>query len=669
MERINYPGWRIEKKIGSGGFGTVYEIRRDDEFGVAEKAALKVISVPRDSGETDYLRVSGMDDESITSQYHDQVSDIIKEYKMMLELKKCQNIVRCDDYRVEKIKDGMAWNIYLRMELLTPILKAMDRLVTEAQILGFAKDLCHALEVCESRKILHRDIKPQNIFVDDGGNFKLGDFGIARITEKTTNATAGIGTYTFMAPEVYNGKPYGIAADIYSLGLVLYWLLNERREPFLSIPFTALEAEAARQRRYRGEPLPPPIHGSPELQAIVLKACSHEPKERFSSAAEMKRALEKIEVKTSKNFIPGPSPTEQVFDSYDWDNQKTVLQQSDLDKPKEEHPIPHGGKIESSGKSHDEGDNKKPRFNWKHYALAGVILLAILCGVTFLVMPKDAVTFQDPRMEGLVREMLEKPKGAITKKECESIIVLDDYAMGKNLKVHEFGTLDDLALLPNLRRIGFDNEKGNLDYSPLKACPHLRTVGFWSCEFTGTDILKNLPNNLEMLSFMYSDLTGVLQDIPLSDLICLEVTECDGTVGLDGFLENQKGIEKLNIDGSALLDYNILRYLENLRELELSINDYSEIDYSALGQLTDLEQLNITGAYLEMRDLSFLANMQGLQSLALDGVSDSEQLQHIEKLSNLKKLALIGCKAAKDSAAMERLQEALPNCEIKIYDM
>ena len=82
----------------------------------------------------------------------------------------------------------------------------------------------------------------------------MGDFGIAKTVEKTMGGTK-IGTYKYMAPEVYNNQPYGIAADIYSLGLVLYWMLNDRRMPFISAGTAKLTAgieEEARLRRLSG---------------------------------------------------------------------------------------------------------------------------------------------------------------------------------------------------------------------------------------------------------------------------------------------------------------------------------------------------------------------------------------------------------------------------------
>ena len=103
------------------------------------------------------------------------------------------------------------------------------------------------------------------------GSYKLGDFGIARISEKTGSATARIGTYSYMAPEVYKGEHYGAQADIYSLGMVLYWLLNERRAPFVA-ENTPREKAAALDRRMRGEPIPAPAHGSPKLKRIVMTA-------------------------------------------------------------------------------------------------------------------------------------------------------------------------------------------------------------------------------------------------------------------------------------------------------------------------------------------------------------------------------------------------------------
>ena len=293
MEQVVWPGWKTVRVIGSGSYGKVYEIERQ-VFGRTEKAALKVITLPRDPSDIEELYNEGYDDESITQRFQSYLEDIVAEYSLMAEMKGHTNVVYCDDLHYIQHEDGLGWDIYIKMELLTPLMKTLQKNIPDQIAINVGKDICRALTLCKSRNIVHRDIKPQNIFVSKDGDYKLGDFGIAKTAEKTMGGTK-IGTYKYMAPEVYNNQPYGMAADLYSLGMVLYWLLNERRTPFLPLPPkvpTASEEENSRYRRFRGEPLPPPAHGSEQLKQIVLKACAFSPSDRYPSAEEMLRALE-----------------------------------------------------------------------------------------------------------------------------------------------------------------------------------------------------------------------------------------------------------------------------------------------------------------------------------------------------------------------------------------
>lgn len=73
------------------------------------------------------------------------------------------------------------------MELLTPLLDYLNNnSISEREVLKIGIDICRALEVCNQKKIIHRDVKPENIFISSTGDFKLGDFGIARTLEKTS---------------------------------------------------------------------------------------------------------------------------------------------------------------------------------------------------------------------------------------------------------------------------------------------------------------------------------------------------------------------------------------------------------------------------------------------------------------------------------------------------
>ena len=302
-----WPGWETVRLIGRGSFGAVYEIERD-MLGEKEKAALKVITIPQNDSDISEMLSDGYDDESITSTFKEHLKSIVAEYSLMRKLNGSSYVVNCDDVRYVQHDDGIGWDIFIKMELLTPLTSTLPADVPEEQVVKIAKDICSALVQCKQFGIIHRDIKPQNIFASPLGDYKLGDFGIAKTVEKTSGGTK-IGTYKYMAPEVYNNQPYGAGADIYSLGLVLYWLLNERRLPFLPLPPEKLRAgmeEEARQRRFNGEPIPAPAHGSEELRRIVLKACAFDPKERYQSAEEMLRDLEALSGKSTTPVLDAP---------------------------------------------------------------------------------------------------------------------------------------------------------------------------------------------------------------------------------------------------------------------------------------------------------------------------------------------------------------------------
>ena len=316
-----FEGWRVVGFIGEGGFGSVYEIEREG-FGVSTRSALKVISIPRNKNDVDELMSEGMDKESATKYFRGYVEEFVRECDLMSRLKGNSHIVSFEDYKVIEHTDDIGWDILIRMEKLTPLIEFMkDHPMTRSDVIDLGISMCDALSLCNQQNIIHRDIKPANIFVSQYGDYKLGDFGIARIVEKSNGASTKTGTSDYMAPEVFRGENYDSSVDIYSLGLVLYRLLNNNRLPFLPPapePITHGQREEAVTLRMTGHILPKPVNADNQLFDIICKASAHNPADRYKSPVEMKNALLRV-----KEGIDSDGKTSVVQDIADESDIKT----------------------------------------------------------------------------------------------------------------------------------------------------------------------------------------------------------------------------------------------------------------------------------------------------------------------------------------------------------
>ena len=301
-----WPEWQIVREIGRGSFGVVYEAARW-EHSMTSRSAIKVISIPQNQSEVDSLRSEGLTKNETRTYLQGVVNDFIGEIQIMESFKGVQNIVSVEDYKVVEREQEIGWEIYIRMELLTPFTSFIrGRTLSEKEVIKLGCDICTALELSEKRGIIHRDIKPENIFINDFGDYKLGDFGIARKLENVSGGFSRKGTYNYMAPEIEQGREYNATADIYSLGLVLYRLMNRNRMPFIETDRQLVspgERMGAVRRRLDGEKLPAPCDASYDMAQVILCACDPDPEKRFMSAQAMKNAL--LNVRTDTEPLRG----------------------------------------------------------------------------------------------------------------------------------------------------------------------------------------------------------------------------------------------------------------------------------------------------------------------------------------------------------------------------
>ena len=292
-----WPEWELIEKIGEGSFGKVYKAKRT-ERGRSFYSAIKIISIPASKGELDSVRAEMNNEQSTREYFRNLVEDCIQEIYTMEHFCGNSHVVSFEDFKVVEYLDEIGWDISIRMEYLTSFMDyCTGKELTEKEVIKLGCDLAMALIYCRKLNIIHRDVKPENIFVSRFGDFKLGDFGIAREQAHTMSNMSKKGTYSYMAPEIYKGEKYDSSIDIYSLGIVLYKLMNQNRLPFLSLDkqlITYRDKENALARRMAGEKMPAPVNASAAFSHIILKACAYEPGKRYRKPEDMLRDLEKL---------------------------------------------------------------------------------------------------------------------------------------------------------------------------------------------------------------------------------------------------------------------------------------------------------------------------------------------------------------------------------------
>jgi serine/threonine protein kinase/Tfp pilus assembly protein PilF len=257
-----FGAWQAVNLLGRGGMGTVYLAERaDGAFRMS--AAVKVVPLAMASHEIEerFRR----ERQFLASLDHPKVARLIDGGVSETGL----------PYLVMEFVEGLTVDRYCDAH----------RLDTRARI-ALVRQVLDALAYVHGRHVIHRDVKPSNLLVDESGNVKLLDFGIARLVDATAETaltkTGGFAfTPEYASPEQVRGEPVTFASDLYSAGALLYRLLTGRLPHRIDGPPAAGAANAVADER-----LEPPRLDAP-LEAIVAKALSENAAGRYRSAAEM----------------------------------------------------------------------------------------------------------------------------------------------------------------------------------------------------------------------------------------------------------------------------------------------------------------------------------------------------------------------------------------------
>ncbi len=276
--------YQIIEELGKGGMGRVYKA---NDMKINEKIALKLIKP----------------EVAVDKKTIERFSNELKCARKIRHNNVCQMF----DLNEEKGTHYITME-YVKGEDLKRLIRKMGQL-SVGQVIPIAKQVCEGLAEAHRLGVVHRDLKPQNIMVDEEGNARIMDFGIARsITDKgITGAGVMIGTPEYMSPEQGEVKEVDQRSDIYSLGVILYEMVTGR------VPFEG-ETPLGIAMKHKSEMPKHPKELNAQipdgLNLVILKCLEKDKEKRFQSAGDVRSELEKIEkgIPTTERVIPERKP-------------------------------------------------------------------------------------------------------------------------------------------------------------------------------------------------------------------------------------------------------------------------------------------------------------------------------------------------------------------------
>ena len=297
---VVFDHWQLCEFLGSGSGGKTAVYRLTHRENPKMQSALKIISLIEREGTIESLNTAQRQQYDAALEQYTRHAE--NEVDLMYALGGHSNIVGYLDHTVaDWAVDGrFGRDLLIRMDYMTCLRSEMrsreerNSFYSEAEIRKIGTDICNALILCHENNILHRDIKPDNIFLGNNHLYKLGDFGVSKIVaQNVENITAtSVGAIGYAPAEQAMGV-YDRRVDIYALGLTLYELANHYCLPFNSSPYPSMESV---ERRLRGEPLPPLTTVSSSLDRVIRKACAPRPENRYSTAEEFLASLKAFQV-------------------------------------------------------------------------------------------------------------------------------------------------------------------------------------------------------------------------------------------------------------------------------------------------------------------------------------------------------------------------------------
>ena len=253
---------------------------------------LKHISVPESQRQVQGLLLSGaVKSEAEAQTYYEQIAaEYQKELTLLQKLSVSENIDAYRGYQIEPKPEGVGYDLYLLADQRKTLREVIaESPLTNRRAVDLGLDLCGALTDLRKAGYVHCNVKPGNVYLSASGRFMIGDLGLFRNAQLKYASVPVRLLNPYSAPELFDVmKTLNDTVDIYSVGLILYYVYNGGHAPFED---ERTSVKAAVEKRTGGETLPAPLYADYEMAAIILKACAYRPEERFRTPAELLNAL------------------------------------------------------------------------------------------------------------------------------------------------------------------------------------------------------------------------------------------------------------------------------------------------------------------------------------------------------------------------------------------
>lgn len=258
------------------------------------KYIVKIISIPASQVQVQALLLTGAysSEESVRDYFRQLAEGIAKETEILAKLAKMEGFLPFDGCQVVPMENGIGYDIYLLSNYGRTLARHMRKSrMTHLSAVNLGLDLCASLSVARQAGYLFVGLKPENVFICNDKEYRIGDIGFLRLDSLKYASLPDrcIGTYT--APEVIDAySDVNSTLDVYAAGLILYQVYNGGVLPF--------------EGRVGADPLPLPEYADYEMAEIIMKACAPDPKDRWEDPISMGQALVAYMQRNSVNDTP-----------------------------------------------------------------------------------------------------------------------------------------------------------------------------------------------------------------------------------------------------------------------------------------------------------------------------------------------------------------------------